>query len=100
MAYNESTAQRIRKTLQQKKVSYVEKKMFIGICFMVDDKLCCGTHIDKMSKEDLLFCRLSREDYQKVHERPDVLPMEMGVKKWPDIYWLLKLPMSFLDLLN
>lgn len=42
MAYNEKLAGRIREmiALTHKKVQ--EKKMFGGLCFMVNDKMCVG----------------------------------------------------------
>lgn len=42
MAYDEFLADRIRNTLKQKQISFEEKKMFGGVCFMVDDKMCMG----------------------------------------------------------
>lgn len=78
MAFNEETLERIRKVLWSKEVDFLEKKMFMGVCIMVDDKMCCGTHISKDTNEDLLFCRISDEDYLKAVERDDVLPMKMG----------------------
>lgn len=47
MAYNEKTLERIQEILFDKNVVFIEKKMFSGVCIMVDDKMCCGTHIDK-----------------------------------------------------
>lgn len=35
---------RIRNILSAKKVEYIEKRMFGGECFMVDDKMCFGTY--------------------------------------------------------
>lgn len=35
---------RIISAMSAKKVSWVEKKMFGGNCFMVDDKMCFGTY--------------------------------------------------------
>jgi hypothetical protein len=50
--------------------------MFAGICFMMDDKMCCGTHIDKVSGEDYLLCRIGEEAYEIAIEQPYVIPME------------------------
>jgi len=47
MAYDELLADRIRQVFQEKKTSFTEKKMFGGVCFMMDDKMCCGIHYDK-----------------------------------------------------
>lgn len=42
MAYDEYLADRIRNALKDKQVPAIEKKMFGGLCYMVDDKLCVG----------------------------------------------------------
>jgi hypothetical protein len=76
MAVNEKTAERIRKTLKNKKSKFTEKKMFSGICFMVDDKMCCGTHIDKDSGEDFLLCRIGEKAQAAALKKPHVIPME------------------------
>lgn len=80
MAYHEHTAQRIRAFFQEKNADFYEKKMFAGVCFMVDDKMCCGTHIDKSSGQDYLLCRIGDEAYQSALEKPNVIPMEFTGK--------------------
>lgn len=42
MAYDEHLADRIRRVLKEKKRSAEEIKMFGGLCFMVDQKMCFG----------------------------------------------------------
>jgi len=42
MAYNENLAERITKILQQKQEDFYDIKMFGGICFMVNEKMCVG----------------------------------------------------------
>jgi len=42
MAYDEHLGDRISIQLEQKKVAFYAKKMFGGLCFMVDDKMCVG----------------------------------------------------------
>ena len=44
MATNEFELERMRNVLTSKGVQWTEKKMFGGICFMVDDKMCFGTY--------------------------------------------------------
>ena len=80
MAYNEDTIQRIRENFAGKGVDFTEKKMFSGVCFMVDGKMCCGTHIDKTSGEDLLMCRIGEHAYDKALEDSNVIPMEFTGK--------------------
>lgn len=84
MAYDENTAQRIREFFQQKSVDFYEKNMFSGICFMVDDKMCCGTHIDKNTNEDFLLCRIGDQAYTDAIERENVIPMEFTGKPMKD----------------
>ena len=90
MAFSEETLDRIRKVLSSKNVNFHEKKMFMGVCIMVDDKMCCGTHISKDTKEDLLFCRISDEDYLEAVKRDDVLPMKMGERVMKNYIYVLE----------
>jgi TfoX N-terminal domain len=76
MAYNEKIVERIRQIFTEKGVAFAEKKMFSGICFMVDDKMCCGTHIDKKTGENFLLCRISPEVYEAVLGKDDCIPMD------------------------
>jgi hypothetical protein len=76
MAFNENTVQRIRGFLQAKNAGFYETKMFGGVCFMVDGKMCCGTHIDKASGEDSLMCRIGEDAYHIALQQDGVTPME------------------------
>ena len=69
ISYNEIAVIRIRDVFYSKNISLTEKKMFSGICFMVADKLCCGTHIDKKTNEELLLCRIGEKEYDKALEK-------------------------------
>src|SRR5882757_5640652 len=63
MAYDEKLAQRIREALED--ISNVEeKKMFRGITFMVNDKMCISVSADR------LMCRIGAEKQQQVVEKP------------------------------
>jgi TfoX/Sxy family transcriptional regulator of competence genes len=65
MAYDEHLAYRIKTVLQEKQIFFVEKKMFGGLCYMVDDKLCVGV------MKDELIARIDPqefEDYLKLEE--------------------------------
>jgi TfoX/Sxy family transcriptional regulator of competence genes len=59
MAYNEHLADRIQQILVDKKVNFFEKKMFGGLCFMVEEKMCVG-----IVKEELM-ARVGEENYQE-----------------------------------
>lgn len=80
MAYDESTAQNIRQVLLDKGADFTEKKMFSGICFLVDDKMCCGTHIDKKTGESLLLCRIGEAAYENALEQTGCIPMDFTGK--------------------
>lgn len=57
MAYNEKIAERVRKALAGTK-NLAEKKMFGGIAFMVNDKMCMG-----VDKDDIMLrCDPERTD--------------------------------------
>ncbi|MDX1958529.1 MAG: TfoX/Sxy family protein [Leptospiraceae bacterium] len=59
MAHDEHLALRIKSELNKKKISFEEKKMMGGLCFMVDDKMCIGIVKDK------LMARIDPEIYEK-----------------------------------
>ena len=48
MAYDELLSDRIANTLREKGVAFSEKKIFGGIAFMVDDKMCMGVVRDQL----------------------------------------------------
>tara|TARA_B100001105_G_C22202094_1_gene361642 strand:+ start:79 stop:435 length:357 start_codon:yes stop_codon:yes gene_type:complete len=80
MPYNEQTVQRIREFFLDKNAGFIEKKMFSGICFMVDGKMCCGTHVDKKTGIDRLMCRIGDAVYESSLEKNHVVPMEFTGK--------------------
>jgi hypothetical protein len=109
MVYNENTVQRIREFFLEKNAPFIEKKMFRGICFMVDDKMCCTTHIDKKTGEDMMLCRIGEAEYEKALEKNYVIPMEFtgksmtgyiyvtepGIKTDKDLRYWLQLCLDF-----
>ncbi len=109
MAFNEKTAQRIREILLSKGANFTDKTMFSGICFMVDNKMCCGTHIDKKTDEEYLLCRIGEKAYEKAIEKDYVIPMnftgksmkgyifvlEPGFKSKKDLSYWLQLCLDF-----
>lgn len=78
MPYDHYTAERIRQVLEQKRISYEEKKMMGGLCFMVDDKMCCGIHFHKKANSDLLIVRIGKEQASHAIDHHDVLPVASG----------------------
>ena len=70
MAYDEHLADRIRLSLKNKQVQYIEKKMMGGLCFMVDDKMCVG-----VVKNDLMT-RIDPDHYETLLQLPGAKPMD------------------------
>ena len=70
MAYDEFTADRIRQLLREKSVSFKELKMMGGLCFMVDDKMCCGLLNNKKTAEAVLMARIGPDNYDKALKKP------------------------------
>ncbi len=76
MAYDEYLADRIRLVFNEKRVEALEKKMMGGLCFMVDDKMCCGIHFDKKKETDLLMARIGEEASISALEHEHCHPMD------------------------
>ena len=58
MAFDELLADRIRLILKEKRVSFNEKKMMGGLCYLVNDKMLAGIVKDK------LMARIGTEKYE------------------------------------
>lgn len=69
MAYDEKTAARIRKVLEHR-LDVVEKKMFGGLCFMVNDQMCCGL------TSDAFMVRVGPERFEEALAEPHARPMD------------------------
>jgi TfoX/Sxy family transcriptional regulator of competence genes len=80
MAFNEKIADRIREVLSGTK-NLVEKKMFGGIAFMVNDKMCLG-----VDKEDIML-RCEPEMTEDLLSKKGARPFDLTGK--PMKGWLL-----------
>lgn len=69
MAYDLEFAERINRILSEKGADFYEKKMFGGLCFMVDDKMCVG-----IVKEELM-ARIGPDAYPEALEKNGVSEM-------------------------
>ena len=76
MAYNEFLADRIRQIFNDKKIAFEAKKMMGGLCFMVDDKMCCGIHFDKKKNTDLLMARIGETASPEALKKDGCHPMD------------------------
>jgi TfoX/Sxy family transcriptional regulator of competence genes len=96
MAFNERLANRIREALAHLP-NVEEKKMFHGICFMVNGKMCLCVRLDEM------LCRVGPGKYGEALEMSHCRPMihngrtmtgfvfvsEEGIRKKKDFeYWV------------
>lgn len=68
--FNEALAERIAVEFQRKNVAFEEKRMFGGIAFMVDDKMCVGIN------SDALMVRLDPEVYEESLKKKGVREMD------------------------
>ena len=75
MAYSEYLADRVRQRLINKG-QVVEKKMMGGLIFMVNEKMCCGIHIDKKYGDTLLMAKIGVEAYGNEIQKDVCLPMD------------------------
>lgn len=77
MAYNIELADRLREALfNRTEKSIVEKKMFGGLAFMVDDKMCINVTGDK------LMCRIDPKDELELSKREGYEELFMKGKKF------------------
>lgn len=70
MAYNEKLADRTREIISITHKNVEEKKMFGGLCFMVNDKMCVGV------EKDRLMVRLDPEKFHEAIEKEGCVPMD------------------------
>ena len=82
MPYNEKLADRTRAfiALTYKKVE--EKKMFGGLCFMVNDKMCVGVESERM------MLRIDPAKYEEVMEMEGCRPMDFTGKVMKDFVFV------------
>jgi TfoX/Sxy family transcriptional regulator of competence genes len=73
LSYSEQLATRVRETLAGRR-GVVEKKMFGGLAFLLDGKMCCG-----VLRDDLVV-RVGLEDYARALEMPHARPMDFTGK--------------------
>jgi TfoX/Sxy family transcriptional regulator of competence genes len=74
MAYNETLANRVRELIAQTHHNVEEKKMFGGLCFMVNDKMCIGVEAER------LMLRIDPAGYESLLEKDGCTPMDFTGK--------------------
>jgi TfoX/Sxy family transcriptional regulator of competence genes len=70
MAYDEKLADRTREIIALTHKNVEEKKMFGGLCFMVNDKMCVGVETDR------LMVRFDPSKYDEIIEMEGCSPMD------------------------
>ncbi len=74
MPYNEKLADRVRDYIAQYQENIEEKKMFGGLCFMVNDKMCVGVESER------LMVRLHPDLQDEALEQEGAAPMDFTGK--------------------
>src|SRR6187399_3496741 len=74
MSYNEKLADQCREIISLTHKNVEEKKMFGGLCFMVNDKMCVGV------EQERLMIRLDPTKYDEVMEKEGCKPMDFTGK--------------------
>ena len=70
MAYDESLASRIEKTLTARRIAFEAKRMMGGLVFMVNGKMCVGVERTR------LMARIGPDAYSAALERKGCSPMD------------------------
>ncbi|MDH5748261.1 MAG: TfoX/Sxy family protein, partial [Rhodospirillales bacterium] len=73
MAYDEKLGDRVRAQLTGRP-GYSERKMFGGLCFMLDGNMCCGVLADR------LVIRAGPEEYAELLKRKNTKPFDFTGK--------------------
>lgn len=74
MPYNEKLADRVREIISNTHKKVEEKRMFGGLCFMVNDKMCVGV------EQERLMVRLDSARYDEAMEKDGWRPMDFTGK--------------------
>ena len=74
MAFNEKLADRTREIISLTENKVVEKRMFGGLCFMVNGKMCVGVEQERM------MVRFDPEKNDEVMEKEGYKPMDFTKK--------------------
>lgn len=74
MSFNEKLADRVRELIFLTHKNVEEKRMFGGLCFMVNDKMCVGV------EQERLMVRLDPARYEEALEKEGSKPMDFTGK--------------------
>ena len=74
MPYNDDLADEVRAYFNASAVPFEEKRMFGGLCFMVNEKMCVGVETDR------LMVRIDPDIQAECLTRPGCKPMDFTGK--------------------
>jgi len=74
MAFNEKLADKVRELIAEKESNIEEKRMFGGLCFMVNEKMCIGV------EQERIMVRLDPAIYDEAMENEGCTPMDFTGK--------------------
>ena len=74
MAFDEKLADRVREIIAVTHDNIEEKRMFGGLCFMVNEKMCIGV------EQERLMMRLDPAKYEEYLEKDGATPMDFTGK--------------------
>jgi TfoX/Sxy family transcriptional regulator of competence genes len=74
MAYNQKLADRVREIIAETHAITEEKKMFGGLCFMVDNKMCVGVESERM------MVRIDPAKFEEAVEKEGCVAMDFTGK--------------------
>ena len=76
MAYDEYLGERIKQIFQTKNIDFFTKKMMGGLVYLVNEKMCCGIHIDKKYGDSLLMAKIGEKSCKEEIKKNVCLPMD------------------------
>jgi len=74
MAFDETLANRVRELISEREKKIEEKRMFGGLCFMVNNKMCVGVETNRM------MVRFDPKLTEEVMEKEGASPMDFTSK--------------------
>ncbi|SMD34699.1 TfoX N-terminal domain-containing protein [Reichenbachiella faecimaris] len=76
MAYDQHLADRIAQELQAQGINAEAKRLMGGLCFVLNEKMCVGTSIDKASNKPKLIARIGARAVDTALADKNCLPFQ------------------------
>ncbi len=89
MAYDPYMVERIERVLHAQKISFTTKRMMGGIVFMMDDKMLCGTALDKDTGDCTLMARVGETWVDQEMKKAHVKEMDFSGRRMKDFIYIL-----------